>query len=107
MTNAIEAGAKNVKIELVADTKNVMISVKNDGPMIKPEVSAHIFEPFYTTKSNGTGLGLAVVAAVAKVHQGDIRLVSNEKETVFTMIIPKYEGVLEPSESFKDEKSVA
>lgn len=75
--------------------------------MIKPEVRAHIFEPFYTTKSNGTGLGLAVVAAVAKVHQGDIRLVSNEKETVFTMIIPKYEGVLEPSESFKDEKSVA
>lgn len=107
VTNAIEAGAKNVKIELVADTKNVMISVKNDGPMIEPEVSAHIFEPFYTTKSNGTGLGLAVVAAVAKVHQGDIRLVSNEKETVFTMIIPKYEGVLEPSESFKDEKSVA
>lgn len=107
VTNAIEAGAKNVKIELVADTKNVMISVKNDGPMIKTEVSAHIFEPFYTTKSNGTGLGLAVVAAVAKVHQGDIRLVSNEKETVFTMIIPKYEGVLEPSESFKDEKSVA
>lgn len=107
VTNAIEAGAKNVKIELVADTKNVMISVKNDGPMIKHEVRAHIFEPFYTTKSNGTGLGLAVVAAVAKVHQGDIRLVSNEKETVFTMIIPKYEGVLEPSESFKDEKSVA
>lgn len=107
VTNAIEAGAKNVKIELVADTKNVMISVKNDGPMIKLEVRAHIFEPFYTTKSNGTGLGLAVVAAVAKVHQGDIRLVSNEKETVFTMIIPKYEGVLEPSESFKDEKSVA
>lgn len=107
VTNAIEAGAKNVKIELVADTKNVMISVKNDGLMIKPEVRAHIFEPFYTTKSNGTGLGLAVVAAVAKVHQGDIRLVSNEKETVFTMIIPKYEGVLEPSESFKDEKSVA
>lgn len=107
VTNAIEAGAKNVKIELVADTKNVMISVKNDGPMIKPEVRAHIFEPFYTTKSNGTGLGLAVVAAVAKVHQGDIRLVSNEKETVFTMIIPKYEGVLEPSESFKDEKSIA
>ena len=107
VTNAIEAGAKNVKIELVADIKNVMISVKNDGPMIKPEVSAHIFEPFYTTKSNGTGLGLAVVAAVAKVHQGDIRLVSNEKETVFTMIIPKYDRVLEPSESFKDEKSVA
>lgn len=107
VTNAIEAGAKNVKIELVADTKNVMISVKNGGPMIKPEVRAHIFEPFYTTKSNGTGLGLAVVAAVAKVHHGDIRLVSNEKETVFTMIIPKYEGVLEPSESFKDEKSVA
>ncbi len=81
-----------------------MISVKNDGPMIKPEVSAHIFEPFYTTKSNGTGLGLAVVAAVAKVHQGDIQVLFQMRRKQYSLsIIPKYEGVLEPSESFKDE----
>lgn len=109
VTNAIEAGAKNVMIELVSDAKNVMISVKNDGPMISKETCRTIFEPFFTTKSNGTGLGLAVVAAVAKVHQGDIKLTSDEKETVFTMILPKYEGVLEPSTSIPrmERESVA
>lgn len=109
VTNAIEAGAKNVMIELVSNAKNVMISVKNDGPMISQSTCAKIFEPFYTTKSNGTGLGLAVVAAVAKVHQGNVSLTSNEQETVFTITIPKYEGNLEPSESLNVavEQSVA
>lgn len=92
VTNAIEAGAKNVNIKLVADTNNVMISVKNDGPMISEEAKRKIFEPFFTTKSNGTGLGLAVVLAVAKVHQGSVTLDSDEASTTFTMVIPKYEG---------------
>ena len=101
-TNAVEAGAKNVKIVLEADPHNVMISVENDGPKIDADVAKRIFEPFYTTKSNGTGLGLAVVAAVAKVHQGNIKLTSTDEKTVFTMTIPKYEGALEPSESMSD-----
>ena len=102
VTNAVEAGAKNVKIVLEADPHNVMISVENDGPKIDADVAKRIFEPFYTTKSNGTGLGLAVVAAVAKVHQGNIKLTSTDEKTVFTMTIPKYEGALEPSESMSD-----
>lgn len=102
VTNAVEAGAKNVKIVLEADPHNVMISVENDGPKIDEDVAKRIFEPFYTTKSNGTGLGLAVVAAVAKVHQGNIKLTSTDEKTVFTMTIPKYEGALEPSESMSD-----
>ena len=102
VTNAVEAGAKNVKIVLEADPHNVMISVENDGPKIDAYVAKRIFEPFYTTKSNGTGLGLAVVAAVAKVHQGNIKLTSTDEKTVFTMTIPKYEGALEPSESMSD-----
>lgn len=102
VTNAVEAGAKNVKIVLEAAPHNVMISVENDGPKIDADVAKRIFEPFYTTKSNGTGLGLAVVAAVAKVHQGNIKLTSTDEKTVFTMTIPKYEGALEPSESMSD-----
>ena len=102
VTNAIEAGAKNVMIELVSDAKNVMISVKNDGPMISNQNTTKIFEPFFTTKSNGTGLGLAVVVAVAKVHQGDVSLRSSPTETAFTITLPKYEGQLEPSLSIKD-----
>ena len=107
VTNAIEAGAKNVNIKLDADEKYVSISVKNDGPAISAECRRRIFEPFFTTKSNGTGLGLAVVAAVAKVHQGVIKLDSNDRETVFTMVIPRYEGVLEPSRSYTVTENVA
>ena len=107
VTNAIEAGAKKVNIKLEADEKNIVISVKNDGPMIPLNVQRKIFEPFFTTKSNGTGLGLAVVAAVAKVHQGRLQLLSDENETVFSMIIPKYEGTLEPTESMRATDNVA
>ena len=108
VTNAIEAGAKNVNITLEADVANVIISVCNDGPVIPNNVCEKIFEPFYTTKSNGTGLGLAVVAAVAKVHQGSIKVKSDESGTVFTMIIPKYDGINEPTVSLADEnRSVA
>jgi two-component system sensor histidine kinase FlrB len=99
VTNAIEAGAKKVNIRLDADDKNIMISVKNNGPQISKETQRKIFEPFFTTKSNGTGLGLAVVMAVAKVHQGKVELTSDEDETVFTLLIPKYTGDLEPSSS--------
>ena len=108
VTNAIEAGAKNVNITLKADVANVIISVCNDGPAIPKNVCEKIFEPFYTTKSNGTGLGLAVVAAVAKVHQGSISVKSDDDATVFTMIIPKYDGINEPTVSLTDEnRSVA
>jgi len=107
VTNAIEAGAKNVNIKLEADAQNVSISVKNDGPMISEQAQKKIFEPFFTTKSNGTGLGLAVVVAVAKVHQGKISLKSDENETVFTLVIPKYEGVFEPSQSMNTQSYVA
>ncbi len=107
VTNAIEAGAKKVNIKLDANEKNVVICVKNDGPMIPVSVQRKIFEPFFTTKSNGTGLGLAVVVAVAKVHQGSLNLISNEEETVFSLTIPKYEGTLEPTGTINAGSNVA
>ena len=49
-----------------------------------------------------------MVAAVAKVHQGSISVKSDDDATVFTMIIPKYDGINEPTVSLTDEnRSVA
>ena len=62
----------------------------------------HLFFGFVQLR-RGTGLGLAVVAAVAKVHQGSIKVESDENSTVFTMIIPKYDGINEPTVSLADE----
>ena len=53
-----------------AGDETMRILLRDDGPGMSPEVQARVFEPFFTTKADGTGLGLAVVAAVARAHQG-------------------------------------
>ncbi|WP_206484733.1 ATP-binding protein [Thalassotalea sp. G2M2-11] len=56
------------------------VSVKDNGKGISNELAAKIFEPFYTSRVQGTGLGLAVVKSVAQAHQGDVYLLSKEGE---------------------------
>ena len=46
----------------------------DNGPGLEPQQKARMMEPFFTTKSNGTGLGLAVVQAVVRAHHGEFLL---------------------------------
>ena len=50
------------------------ITVSDHGPGVRPELREKIFEPFYTTKHRGTGLGLAVASRIVRDHHGQIRL---------------------------------
>ena len=50
--------------------KNLTITISDNGPGLSETVKEKITEPFYTTKSNGTGLGLSVVKAVVRAHHG-------------------------------------
>ncbi|HCL38477.1 MAG TPA: PAS domain-containing sensor histidine kinase, partial [Marinobacter hydrocarbonoclasticus] len=52
------------------------IRVSDNGPGFEPGEAGRIMEAFYTTKSHGTGLGLAVVQAVVKAHQGEFSISS-------------------------------
>ncbi|MEP0356951.1 MAG: HAMP domain-containing sensor histidine kinase [Paraglaciecola sp.] len=75
--NALTVKPENAVINLSVNQDNdepnwVCLSVKDNGPGISDENINRIFEPFYTTKSNGTGLGLAVVKSVAQSHQGKV-----------------------------------
>ena len=94
IANAVEAGAKRIILKLTRTKEAVVFSVANDGPRIPDELKEKIFEPFYTSKSSGTGLGLAVVSAVTKVHQGVLSLDEwNETfATVFNITIPLFES---------------
>lgn len=64
--------------------------MSDDGAGISPSNRAHIFEPFFTTRreSGGTGMGLGIVLALLKAHDGTIRLVDFEGGTRFEIILP-------------------
>jgi two-component system sensor kinase FixL len=74
--NALEASAQNAGtealIELRADRYAVETSVTDSGPGISKELADSIFQPFFTTKAGGTGLGLASSRATVEAHQGTI-----------------------------------
>jgi len=77
-----------VKAQLNANNE-VCISVSDRGPGIAPELHGKIIEPFYTTRTQGTGLGLAVVHAVAKAHDGYLGLESSPGQgSKFKIILP-------------------
>ncbi len=71
------------------DQNNLLIKIHDDGSGIKKGTHQSVFEPFYTTKIKGTGLGLAVVDSVVRAHSGSIQCDSQQgKGTLFTLLIP-------------------
>jgi two-component system sensor histidine kinase FlrB len=68
--------AAKIEVSIARHSNDVCISIKDNGPGIPADLQEQIFDPFYTTRTQGTGLGLAVVQAVAKAHGGFIQLKS-------------------------------
>ncbi len=74
--NAIQAGGREarLKVHLYRRGSVLRLCISDDGPGIDSATLARLGEPFFTTKATGTGLGLAVVKAVARAHQGELQL---------------------------------
>ena len=78
-----------MKIHLYARDRNLFLCVSDNGPGIAKATLARLGEPFFTTKTTGTGLGLAVVQAVARAHQGELRLRSRPgRGTCAILVLP-------------------
>lgn len=79
--NAIEAmpdgGALNLLTQSVSERK-IQIKIQDTGIGMSPETLAQIFEPYYTTKDTGTGLGMAIVQRIITDHDGEIFVESEE-----------------------------
>lgn len=86
--NAVQAEAKNIKITAeINPSEHIIINVINDGLPISKESQEEIFIPFYTTKQEGTGIGLSLSRQIMRLHNGSLKLTrSDGKETVFTLI---------------------
>jgi len=85
--NAIQADAK--KVEITAEinlSEHIIINVFNDGSHISKESQEEIFVPFFTTKQEGTGIGLSLSRQIMRLHNGTLALTrSDDKGTVFTL----------------------
>lgn len=86
--NAIQADAR--KVEITAEinvSEHIIINVINDGTPISKESQEEIFVPFFTTKQEGTGIGLSLSRQIMRMHNGTLSLTrSDHKCTIFTMI---------------------
>jgi len=69
------------------DPDNISIQIEDSGPGIPSDVLPQIFEPLFTTKHEGTGLGLTSCMIIIKQHGGTIRV--NNNPTTFTITMPK------------------
>ena len=86
--NAIQADARHIVISAEINlSEHIIINVSNDGRPISKESQEEIFVPFYTTKQEGTGIGLSLSRQIMRMHNGTLNLTrSDEKGTVFTLI---------------------
>jgi two-component system nitrogen regulation sensor histidine kinase GlnL len=72
----------------------LMIEIEDNGPGIPEALKPHLFDPFVTTKRNGTGLGLALVAKIIGDHGGIIECDSMPKRTIFRVLLPMQDSRL-------------
>ena len=97
--NAIEAmsGVEDRSRELIITTRNidadqVQVSVADSGPGLDPKAASRIFDPFYTTKSGGMGMGLSICRSIVQNQGGRLWATANDGPgTIFHFSLPKYD----------------
>lgn len=89
LKNASQAmdGKGDIQIRIIENKDDVLVEVEDSGPGIKQEDMENIFEPLFTTKQTGTGLGLASCVSIVKKHGGSISV--RNDPTVFTIKLLK------------------
>ena len=91
VNNALEACGQKARLQVrinVTALYQVEIEIEDNGPGFDSENNDQILQPFFTTKSNGTGLGLAVVQAIARAHYGEFSIASTAEGAVARFKLP-------------------
>lgn len=95
VNNAIDAAPPHGHVELSAGRRSngwPYFSVADNGPGVQDEHRHHLFEPHFTTKETGTGLGLFMSYGIIREHQGRLSYEGNRRGAVFTVELPPYPG---------------
>ena len=95
--NAVEAAEKSTPLHLginatALPTGGFMLVLSDNGPGIPPEVMKEIFVPFFTTKENGTGIGLSLSRQIVRMHGGSMNITSVPGNTQVIIQVPEVGG---------------
>jgi C4-dicarboxylate-specific signal transduction histidine kinase len=97
--NAVEAmvevseGSRDLLISTSFDTRDVIVTVQDSGPGVKPEDLARLFDPFYTTKPTGMGMGLSICRSITEAHGGRLWATANIPQGAsFHLSLPAHEA---------------
>jgi two-component system sensor histidine kinase FlrB len=90
VSNALGSAGERGHVNLGAQLRglDVQILVSDDGPGVADDIRDRIFDPFFTSRPDGTGLGLAVARSVARAHHGDVVLVNTGVGARFVLQLP-------------------
>ncbi len=91
LKNSVEAlknqdGGKIVLKAEINKNDRIFISVTDNGPGIPEDLMDKIFIPFFTTKENGSGIGLSLSRQIMQMHGGSMKVESNQQKTTFTIL---------------------
>ena len=95
VNNAIDAAPANGHVDLTTGRRgngSPFLSVSDNGPGVEEENRHHLFEPHFTTKEQGTGLGLFMSYGIVREHQGQLTYEGNRRGAVFTVVLPPFSG---------------
>ena len=92
--NSLQSISKNktpqIGIQLIKEPGEILLIISDNGKGISPSLTGKIFEPKFTTKNSGMGLGLGIIKNIIESHNGNISFVSKqEKGTTFTIRLPQ------------------
>ena len=91
--SAVEDGPRELDIGTTRDEAgSILITVRDSGPGVAFENKAHLFEPFYTTKQGGMGMGLSICRSIVAAHGGHLTVSANEpRGAVFQFTVPVHD----------------
>lgn len=95
LNNAIDAVNQGGQVEATTGTRSSgwpYFSIADNGPGVSDEQRHHLFEPHFSTKEGGTGLGLFMSYGIVREHQGQLLFEGNRRGAVFTVVLPPFNG---------------
>jgi signal transduction histidine kinase len=93
--SAVDVGPRELTISTANNNPGgVLVTVRDSGPGVAPENIERLFEPFYTTKATGMGMGLSICRTIIEAHGGRLWASANvPRGTMFQFTVPVYSAI--------------